>query len=369
MGQTMIALVSEQRMQNIIPFFHRGTQFDCLWLVRSTDADAPASRYAQAWKDTSETLRESLVVNSAEPSVTAYGIAETRAVVAGLLRQTASSHAVVNFTGGTKCMSIGAYSAAQDAKATALYVDTANEKLVWFHPDHQVREEDFDLVDRLAVPIYLRANNKLIDEERTRRHVLPKNAYEAAQDLLDIWPRCISILETFGKAISQGQDYVSGDIACDEIALKLARYDFIRPAQNGWQVTQQGRAFLTGKWLDAMVYAALKNSQLFDDVQSDLCLQRVENELDVLAARRGQLSIVECKSGDLGGQTTLNKLQAIRTGFGTFARTFFVTSREASQVDHNFRERAKEYGVREIVTAETLPNVAMIVKDKMRGTV
>lgn len=367
MAKMMIALVSEQRMQNLIPVFQRGASFEHVWLIRSTDADNPKSRFAQAWRDTTETLRNSLNVHSAEPSVGAYGIDQTRRVVADLLSKE-SGPVVVNFTGGTKCMSIGAYLAAQAAKKVTLYVDTANEKLVWFQPDARVKEEDFDLGGQLTVRIYLQANGKQIDEERTRQYALPQHAYGAARKLVALWPRWAGVLEAFGTAISQGRDLVSDYVEDNEATDILTEYGFIRRTEEGWVITQGGRAFLTGKWLDAMVHVLLEDSQFFDDVSSNLRLQGVENEIDILATRKGQLSIIECKSGDLGGQTTLNKLQAIRTGFGTFARAFFVTSREANQVNRAFQKRAREYGVREIITAESLLQVADIVKTRMRGT-
>lgn len=367
MSNTMIALVSEQRMQNIIPIFQRGARFEHLWLVRSTDADIPASRFAQAWRDTVETLSNTLTVESAEPSVGAYGIAATKQVVAGLLSKESANRVVVNFTGGTKCMSIGAYLAAQAAQVTALYVDTANEKLVWFEPRGDVREERFDLAGRLTVPVYLQANGKQIHEERTRQHALPQWAYAAARELLALWPACIDTLEAFGRAISQGQDVIPAEAVQSRVAAVLDSHGFTSALESGWRVTPRGRAFLTGKWLDAMTYVLLMDSHLFDGGQIDLCLQGVENELDVLVTRNGQLAIIECKSGDLGGQTTLNKLQAIRSGFGTFARTFFVTSRADHQVDRDFQDRAREYGVRKIITAESLPQIAGLVKEKMRG--
>jgi hypothetical protein len=364
----MIALVSEQRMQNVIPIFQAGARYEQFWLVRSTDADQPGSRFAKAWKDTSGTLGSEVNVHSAEPSVGAYGIAETRGIVLTLIREVASSEVVVNFTGGTKCMSIGAYLAAQSTNVMALYVDTANEKLVWFHPDGRIEEVDFDLAGRLTVSVYLKANGKQTDDERTRQHGLPESAFAAARALVTLWPQCAETLELFGSTISQSRDSVAHSAVDGGVANVLAQYSLIQSAKDVWQIDRTGRAFLTGKWLDAMVYVLFESSGLFDDVKPELRLQGVENELDVLATRKGQLAIVECKSGDLGGQTTLNKLQAIRTGFGTFARPFFVTSRKAKQVDKAFRERAKEYGVREIITAETLTQLATIVKERMRGT-
>ena len=367
MTHTMIALVSAQRMQNIIPILQRGAEYERLWLIRSTDADVPNSRFALALQQTIGALEDILDVRSADPSVGAYGIADTQAIVATLLEESGGA-AVVNFTGGTKCMSIGAYLAAWQAQVSALYVDTANEELVWFYPDGRVQKEEFDLAGRLTVRTYLKANGRNVDEKRTRKHSLSQSAIEAARRLLPLWPNCISGLEAFGAAISQGRNSLPTSDLDSALVSILQAGGLVKKNEAGdWQATRMGRRFLTGRWLDALVYTCLLDSGDFDSVQLNLRLEGLENEMDVLATRGGQLMLIECKSGDLGGQTTLNKLQAIRSGFGTFARTFFASSRGDTQIDRPFRDRAREYGVREIITRESLPEIADRIKRRMRG--
>jgi hypothetical protein len=366
MIKSMITLVSAQRMQNIIPILQRDANYRQLWLIRSEDADVPNSRFSMALQQTIEALEGFLDTRSAEPSVGAYGIADTQAIVATLLRES-GGEAVVNFTGGTKCMSIGAYLAARQAQTNALYVDTANEELVWFCPDGRIQKEKFDLVGRLTVRTYLKANGKNVDEERTQRYVLDQTAIDVARRLWDLWPSCIEGLEALGLAVSNRNappPSLEPDLASVLEAGGLAKKNNI----GDWKATRKGRRFLTGRWLDALVHTLLLDSGEFDDVQLNLRLKGVENELDVMTTRRGQLALVECKSGSLGGQTTLNKLQAIRSGFGTFARAFFVSSRYDDQIDGLFRDRAREYGVREVITRESLPQIVSIIKHRMRGT-
>lgn len=364
MTRMMIALLSEQRMQNIIPILQRGADYGQLLLIRSTDADVPSSRFSQALQQTTEALKDVVDVSTVDPSVDAYEIARTHAIVSALL---GGGAAVVNFTGGTKCMSIGAYVAASQTGVDAVYVDTANEELVWFLADGRVEKERFDLAGRLTVRIHLRANGKVVDEERTQRYSLDQPSISAARCVLDRWPSCLDGLEAFGAAISRGQNRLPESGLESSLADTLQGAGLIRERTGGWEATKKGRPFLTGRWLDALVYTYLKDSGDFDDVALDLGLKGIENELDVLAARGAQLALIECKSGDLGGQTTLNKLQAIRSGFGTFTRTFFVSSRTRDQIEPAFRDRAREYGVREIITRESLPEVANLIRDRLRG--
>jgi len=365
MPRTMIALVSEQRMQNIIPILQKGAQYDRLLLIRSTDADVQDSRFFRAWKQTIEALEGIVETKSVDPSVGAYEVAHIQAIVANLIK--GSGGAVVNFTGGTKCMSIGAYLAALEMKADALYVDTADEELLWFSADGQVKKEKFDLAGRLTVRTYLKANGKSVDEDRTRLYRLDQPAIDAARCLLSLWPDCVDSLDEFGVAISQGRGVLPASNLDTLLATILQDGGLVKNCVDHWEATPQGRAFLTGRWLDALVYICLLDSGDFDDVQLDLGLEGIENELDVLATRGGQLTLIECKSGDLGGQTTLNKLQAIRSGFGTFARAFFVSSRGSAQINRQFRNRAREYGVREIITRESLPGIVARVRQGMRG--
>lgn len=364
---TMIALVSDQRMQNVIPILQADVTYGELILVTSKDRRTGETlpKYIEATEDLKAVLGSHLNVKLSAESVDPYNIEAVASTISTLINQCGGrDNLVVNMSGGTKPMAIGAYLAAQDIGVDALYVDTANEKLVWFSKGHR-REEAFDLAGRLTVPIYFQANNKQIDKRRTRKSALLQKAYEAARTLLPTWPECASTLEQFGKAVSQGQDRVK---ISDKIAAILAQYGFVYKDGSEWVIKQQGRSFLSGKWLEAMVHVLLEDAHEFGDVKSNLCLQGVENELDVVVTRNGQLAIIECKSGSLGGQTTLNKLQAIRTGFGTFARSFFVTSRKESEVDNNFRNRAREYSVRQIITAESLLQIGEKIKSGMGGT-
>lgn len=370
MSRVMVALASGQRMQNVIPVFQRGLEFEKVYLIRSADADQPGSAFARAVSDVKETLESlaSVKVEMSDPAVGAYAVEDTRRVTAGIIQKETPAEVVVNFTGGTKCMSIGAFLAAREGGATSLYVDTADEKLVWFPPNGEVREEPFDLRGRLTVPVQLSSNGRRIDEQRTRRQALPAPAYQLARELLGLWPQCVPTLDEFGRAISQGQKRLSNTGLDVQVTELLRKYRFIGAVADGsWEITPQGRAVLTGKWLEALVYVLLEGSGYFDDVMVNVCLSGFENELDVVVARNGQLAVIECKSGDLGGMTTLNKLQAIRTTLGIFARGFFVTSRTVDQVDNSFRVRASGYGIRSIITAEQLLQVADKIREGMRG--
>lgn len=370
MPTTMVALVSEQRMQNIIPVLQAGADVTEVVLVASTEADNANSRFAQALSDTIAALR-ALDVNAHEaPSkVDPYDTWATYSVVSEALRHRPDT--VVNFTGGTKCMSIGAYMAARDHTAPAIYVDTANERILSFRPDNGFtpNPQAFALRSPLTVQVYLLANGQNLDLAQTTARAFTDNELAIARQLLARWPTCVNTLHALARTIYEPSQPASRHAYDAPTVDLLERAGYIEITAHVPHPTPLGRGFITGRWLEAIVHSLLKDSGDFDDVQSNFVIEGVVNELDGLATRNGQLAVIECKSADKVKQDMLNKLQAISTKLGRFARLFFVTSLSAQEVNDSFRERARQYGVREIITLETLLDIAERVKKGMQGTV
>lgn len=114
---TLLQLVSEQTMQNLLPAM-------ALRPERIVHLCTPQMQ------DVSEALSRAYKAAGLSPHVevvrmgTMPGLRETAEAFHGVFRQ--FGDAIVNFTGGTKLMSIGAYAAASVAKKPCFYVDTAS---------------------------------------------------------------------------------------------------------------------------------------------------------------------------------------------------------------------------------------------------
>ncbi|MEW5762651.1 MAG: DUF1887 family CARF protein [Bacillota bacterium] len=367
----MIALVSEQRMQNVIPCYQAGAAFAEVHLVRSLQADDPGLPHARARADTIGVLERVARVVDVEPAVDAFDIEATRAAVGRAAADLVGRglEPVVNFTGGTKCMAVGAYLAAVEAGCAGLYVDTENERLLWYHPDGRMVSEPFAL-QRVDVPLYLKAYGLTVSQ-----HGHPERARRLAP-LLDLilafWPRCVPRLEEWTQEVKENKKnavlrLVEGPGLFEERFLgSLAENGLLERTANGFRPTDGGVRFLTGEWLELLVYHLLRRrpggrERGFDHVWWQVKLAGVENELDVAATGRGRLVVIECKSGDPGGQDTLNRLQALRHRLGLFARLCFVTSRPADGVPGAFRERAREYGIRDFIARENLLDITALL--------
>lgn len=120
---TLIQLVSEQAMPNLLA----AMAIKPARIVHLC-TDTPKTRKG------SDSLRRAYKAGGLHPEVTAERLSampsmrEVRDVVARLLRE--DGKAVLNFTGGTKLMSIGAYAAALGCKRPSFYVDTSGNTFV-----------------------------------------------------------------------------------------------------------------------------------------------------------------------------------------------------------------------------------------------
>jgi len=122
---TLIQLVSEQTMQNLLPVLR-------LKPARLVHLATPRTVNRSAW--IAEAARQSncpveleTITLSAMPGMRETLQATVRAIEDAARRDSAS---LVNFTGGTKLMSIGAYVAAHKHKTPSFYVDTQDSVFV-----------------------------------------------------------------------------------------------------------------------------------------------------------------------------------------------------------------------------------------------
>jgi hypothetical protein len=374
-------------MQNLIPIFQEEMEKDDILvpIVSRRKEGGFYPRYMAAYECTVEAIGDRVQTQKPEPgnSVDPFIFADTERVCQELIQdyQAKGHEVIVNITGGTKPMSIGAYRAALAEKVRAIYVDTENEQVINFYPDGRYKPVDFnENVAQIDVQTYLFAHGKCIDDERTSRQAFTVSDLETTRSLMAFK---IKRVAAFMDSLTSAVGYVAhefkrrryfdvflDDISHDDELLKTleAKGYITRPAQ-GYIRIQKGKkwGYLGGRWLEVYVYLALKDSGLFHDVRSGIQLQGVRNDLDVVCVHNAKLAICECKAGDPGGQRTLNKLRTLKeTVGGTFGRTFFVTTMEHSKLGSHFQDRAREYDITAIVDIGKLPCVATVIREKMR---
>ena len=358
-------------MQNVIPLFQRGLDFKRVVMVASAEGGRINPRFERVAADLQSALSEKAEwILHSEP-VDPMSPDEMKAVCGKLLHEYGGPDQVaVNFTGGTKPMSIGAFQAGEQVVALLMYVDTQTAR-IFFYNGGRTDAVPFDLEDIGVVQI-LQAHGKWIDERHTAGLRFTPEELQLGELIREKRPQsfmdCIALRESLLKMTKTEDGYFHFSKKPEQISPWLA--DALGSAgllqQAGKQLLAENSlfGFMDGNWLEAYVYQALEQSGSFADVAARLKIAGVENELDVACMLDGRLGIIECKGGSLKGQTgqaALNRLRALRGSLGgLFAQNFLVTAQSVGDLSPVFQRRADEY-VSRVIGLDDLARVEMVI--------
>lgn len=268
----------------------------------------------------------------------------SRAVYDNLL-QAFSKHAndewIINLTGGTKPMSIGAYEFSKSMGLKTLYVaegDQARATDLLGGPDtnldHKVTTEEFlagygfDILNRKS----LRKAEERAKALITVAAILAKNSDKA--DLRGMLARLQRLKEAAIK--SDKRSYMKDGIVLNEDDEVFLEDPYVRDTIASYfglssvgkqligRLEKPSIEFLTGKWLEVFIWGLLC---LFEgkgiwDLHLGLSAGKSgpgeNNDLDVSFMKNQSLCIVECKTGgqehDPQGDDVLYKIEAVKSG-------------------------------------------------------
>ena len=375
MSHTCICLLSDQRMQNILPLYQKGMNFDRVILLSSCDDKGKINtRFEKIALDLQHALGDRAKWDLFPIPVDPMDPASTEKICCKIIRESGPDEQfTINITGGLKPMSIGAYLAGLDSNTNLLYVDTQTE--TFFHyMAGEARADPFNL-NPMRVQDILTAHGRILDENVTRS--LEKPEYDQLVDyLFSDSLASINQLLYFQTWARFEKFKPTGELAIRAYTAKrlpwlfpaLLDLNMVRMEGKMIYLSKSAVGFLNGGWLESFVLRALQKTNLFMDVVCRQKVANVENELDVACTLNGKLGIVECKSGSLKGQQgqgILNRLRTLKdTLGGTFAKSFLVTTTKPEYVSKEFEIRAKEY-VSEVIHLDGLVNVGEIIARRL----
>lgn len=335
------------------------------------------------------------------------GIAETYNVIKQAVTHAREQEqaALINFTGGTKLMSIGAFAAATELRAPSLYVDTDDKVFVSGKTGDglaEMLEQDFSftpLRNSLTVDVVAVANGR----ERVTggrpwkpyvglaQHLLTHPEEERAiheaifgpggwlpggreprkpQDWLPLLERGFTMPpETARLAADCGLVETEAAGICRLSAATTQPMwdltqgfvtDFNRAYFKALAVIQQTTAFLTGAWLEVSVMHAAERSGLYRDLRWSVNVGEREGadlEEDIVGLDGVEVLYVSCKRGGAKARLLplLDEMNArARSIGGNFTRRVLAIALPPTGfTDRSLRQRAKELGIR-IVTGDDL---------------
>ena len=392
---TLIQLVSEQTMQNLLPVLRLKPRR--LVHLATPRTVARSALVAEAAGQAGHDIELETITLSAMP-----GIRETRqAVLAAIERSGAAEQdVIVNFTGGTKLMRIGAYVAAAKHKVPSLYVDTQDALFVDGQTGDRLTELlDGDwsftsLVPLLSVNAVARANgcarvtsghdwqaflplaqNLLSNPDAEQaahdafqggQGLFPKSEPRKPIDWLPFYERDISLPKAVGRLAIEVGLMVSGSRE-DSVRLCPATRSEMESLAANQSAHIQGYAsryyravsplqraisFLSGGWWEVILADNMRRCGRFRDIRWSVQVGErggPDLEEDVVALEGVQIVYVSCKRGGHRSRLLplLDEINArARSMGGTFTRRFLAISRKPQgQVLANLKRRANELGI------------------------
>jgi len=343
MTKAMIALVSDQRMQNVIPILQADVTYDELILVTSKDrrTGKPLPRYIEAANDLKAVLESHLKVKLSAESVDPYDIEAVESTISTLIKQCGRDNVEVNISGGTKPMAIGALRAAQREGVPSLYTNTEDREILWICSDGSTATRPIQVIG-LDVRLYIRAYGEEVIE--SRRVVDLSAAHKAWAETIGDQHAAIyqKVILPVTSAIKAARKNKSGfPVTCRLLRPTRRQREVVEQlAQQGlWTWNELSRqivvtdplaaSFLHGTWVEVYVAMRVQQSGFFDDVRLNVKLEGVEGEIDVAAVSNGKLVLIECKSNVQQSQQ-LSKLDSFRRRLGgPYAQAYYARASEA----------------------------------------
>lgn len=339
---TLVCLVSKQLPPNYLAALHVRPSRAVLCYTRDSSRERKALE--RAFKGIG-------IPVVATRQIDAFDIEEDRKAAEALLaRDDLGPDPVLNYTAGTKQMSIAFHEAWRAAGKRSLYFDTQNER-VWWATGDGYRSEPFS--GRIGLRDYFVLDGHEIVQE------------DPAQAIVQREPLAAWILEQHRLALPHGQAPVR------KLLTDAARYNKDRSrwpggevpgirvhvTSRGAQVDYEGgrldlpvslvTSFFAGGWLEDFVFSAVLRSRRFDEVKARVSLRPLQrdansgapsNELDVAAIRNGTPYFVECKAGNVL-QSDVNKIDAVARIYGfKYAQPFLVALWPPTAQMHRLRE-------------------------------
>jgi len=372
MPRMMIALVSDQRMQNVIPILQAGARYDELTLVLSKDrrTGKPLDRYVHSAGDLKAVLEGNLKVNTCQEWVDPYNIEVVMAVVGSCIQDSGHDDQVVNISGGTKPMAIGALRAAQAAQVPSLYTNTEDNEILWLFPDGSTSSEPIQVVG-LDVPLYIRAYGERVTESKTVADL--DAACQTWAEIIGSNHKVIyqQVVVPIMSAIKEAHREKSGlPIVCSVrpthrqlgIIEQLAQEGLWEWDQGSGQITvaeELAIECLNGFWVEHYVAMKMQYSGLFDDVRLNVKLDGVDGEIDVAAVSNGKLVLVECKS-NVQRSEQLSKLDSFRRRLGgPFAQAYYGRASEAYAAQ--IQAQARKFGLNGVVFGAQIRDIGEVI--------
>jgi hypothetical protein len=308
--KVLVNLIGGQTHPNFIASIQLNP--DKIVLLHTRDSERQAALLRDALRRHRENF--SFALKEIEP----FDIESIYASCKSVAQENPCCELLLNYTGGTKQMSIGAYTAFKEANAWLIYVDTQTGKL-YKNRGEEKSEESLN-VPASDIETLLSLRGYEMDSSRNTN----VEYIERRQGLTDF---ILNYVKNQTTPIAQLKNLLENRVLRDYAQKYQANLHSYWSDDN-----DRSNYFEDGKggWLEEWVYCNLKNSGLFDDVKINVKVKGLSgtrapvNEFDVLAAKNAVLYCFECKTGKYSPKDLIALNDKSERYAGRYGGKFFV---------------------------------------------
>ncbi len=363
MKSILVSLVSEQTIPNVL-FIKHFNNFDCYFFVTTEKMENPDSGNKRSF------IIEATGIDKYKCKYVKVNPELKQDVIAQLentdIKWDDYTKIVVNLTGGTKMMSLGAYEFFKNYTNEIWYkpINKFNQYHLCDNPTEIVNiEEELNVDDYLAACGILKSENRFSNKKPTyddlfvesffRRFINNEINYDGIEKIRTLFR------DVKGKFKNKIKNSGKVKLLDNQELLEVKEYlKSIEFPLNDDTLTKEQMEFLTGGWFEEYVYYILKSILAKKDEFIKLGVflnprpkdaEKVKyfanNDLDVIFTYHNDLYVIECKTR-LGSEIfseTLYKSAALRKYFGVTVKSIICT---LDELKDDQKERAEVFGLK-----------------------
>jgi hypothetical protein len=269
----------------------------------------------------------------------------------------------VNVTGGTKIMSLAAYSFFKDKLfvKNIIYFPIGSTSYKQIYPLGKYGKASNVLIShKMSVEEYLMSLGLKIESiGKPEDIVLSSKLYDMFFEKRCIFEELTSILRRYRKKDGNKELSKSDDLKKVKCLIGFLDVD---PDDFDFTKSRKWIDYFSGGWFEEYVYSEIGKlkGDCIDDIQINLKLQtkteysEVPNEFDVIFIKNNNLNIVECKSGNLENYEMTNtfyKVAYLNRNFGLSASSYIVSlgdnvfDKNSGELKKGIKDKSKVFGV------------------------
>lgn len=343
MKKILINILSEQKIQNLLAIHH--FKPDTVLALSSIDY----KNQVKIFEGVSQVKHHLLEIK-------AYNLAENLQILKQELTNWNEDQIVINYTGGTKIMALSAIlnvllSSSQQVELA--YVNSRDLKVesIIVNRDKTLKSSKQSLKLQINIEEYFsimgeqldRMDDVLSKEEMERMNLSKKLMYDRM--FAKIFKKQKSFFGKDKKPLKKHSLILDNiDIYWDEKELRIKTPGRLMKFNHG-----DGGDYLTGAWLEELVFDKMKQSEKFDECVKNIRVNYKEqntpfnkNEIDVAVRKGFKTAFIECKAGKVT-QDHVYKLKSITNHYlGTFGVAVLYSKFKPQP---NIIEKCKDMGV------------------------